>query len=391
MMITDHALIAQIYDCALQPSLWPETLQQIADQAGAHGAMVFDRALHPKGERINLQVLSAVYDRETVLRYVEAFNAHEVEDQARFARLSSKGSEVNLIRCDDLRTSRNLLERQPNVQAMMGMGIHFRAGALLSKDTDAMDRFALQLRRKQGPIGEPARLWVEALLPHVAKSLSIGRAFFRERQDKRLLMQIIGALPFGVAVVHRDGSVLLANDEFDRLAERYRLQRAPGQLTVANLPAALRRLLCSAEEHGKHGARPRHEAVFVAGDGDGLGLFLEVGPISQHCDLDQFGPDVFLISALDSNRSHTINPEVVQKFFPISASEMGVLDLVVKGMTNAEIAAARGRALETVNSQVKALIRKSGTRNRTELVRLAVGLSVAGLSHPQVAKVPLDS
>ncbi len=389
--MTDHALIARIYDCALQPDLWPETLQQIADQAGAHGAMVFDRALFPGGEKINLQVCSAIYDRQTVLNYVKSFNEHEVEDQATFARLSTKGSEVNLIRCDDLRANRAALERQPNVQAMMGMGIHFRAGALLSKDTDAMDRFALQLRRKQGPIAEPARLWVEAILPHVAKALSIGRAFYREREDKRMLMQIICALPFGVAVVHRDGTVLLANGEFDRLAQAYKLMRGAAQLNVPTLPTAMRRLLSSAEMHGKHGARPRHEAVFVPGDGEGLGLFLEVGPISQHAELDHFGPDAFLISALDSNRTHAINPDVVKKFFPISASELAVLDLVVRGMTNAEIAEARGRSLETVNSQMKSLIRKSGTRNRTELVRVAVGLSVAGLSHSEAAKAPANS
>lgn len=379
--MSDNALIARIYDCAMQPDLWPETLQQLADQAGAHGAMIFDRDLNGTGETINLQLCSQVYDRETVLKYVDAFNAYEVEDQAQFARLSSLGDEVNLIRCDDLRANRAMLEARPNVQAMMGMGIHFRAGALLSKDTDAMDRFALQLRRKQGPIAEPARQWVEAMLPHVAKSMSIGRAFFRERNDKRVLMQIIEALPFGVGVVHRDGTILLSNTEFNRLAEAYRLRRTLGQLNVAGLPLALRSLLASTQAHGLRGARPRHEAVFVAGEGEGLGLFLEVGPISQHCELDRFGPDVFLISALDSNRTHRINTDVVQRFFPISASELAVLDLVVKGMTNAEIAEARGRSLETVNSQMKALIRKSGTRNRTELVRLAVGLSVSGLSH----------
>jgi len=48
-----------------------------------------------------------------------------------------------------------------------------------------------------------------------------------------------------------------------------------------------------------------------------------------------------------------------------------VIDLVVKGHTNAEIATLRDRSLETINSQLKALILKSGTRNRTELVRLA--------------------
>ncbi|MEO5620610.1 MAG: helix-turn-helix transcriptional regulator [Cypionkella sp.] len=390
--MTDHALIARIYDCAMQPDLWPEVLQDLADRAGAHGAMIFDRALYPGGEHINLQVCSTTYDPEIVLGYVARYNPYEVDDQAQFARLSTRGDEVNLIRCDDLRPSRAVLERQPNVQAMMGMGIHFRAGALLSKDTDAMDRFALQLRRSQGPIAEPARQWVEALLPHVAKAMSIGRAFFRQGNDNRLLIEIIEALPFGVAIVHRDGTPLLANGEFARLADLYHLRRT-GQvkLNLPSLPPALRQLLSSTDAHGQHGARPRHEAVFLPGKIEGQGLFLEVGPISQQRELDRFGPDVFLISALDSARSHSINPEVVKRFFPISASELEVLDLVVKGMTNAEIAEVRGRSPETVNSQMKSLIRKSGTRNRTELVRLAVGLSVAGLSHTDAARALSDS
>jgi DNA-binding CsgD family transcriptional regulator len=373
-------LTLQIYDCALQPALWPEVLQQIADQAGALGAMIFDRDLSQPRERVALRMCSPAYYPKTVQTYIEAFNDDEVRDQARFAQLSSVGDEVNLIRCDDLAASRSALELQPNVIEMMEKGVYYRAGALLSKDTDAMDRFALQFMAHQGPIAEPARQMVEGLLPHVAKSLSIGRSFWSLHVRKQNLVALIEALPFGVAIAAGDGSLLFSNSEFARLAEAYQLcQRGRNQLAAARLPATMQLLLADMQSHGKTGARPLREAGFVMGEVEGTGLFIEISPIRDHPEFERFDRNCFLISTLDSHRAHSINPEVVARFFPMSASELAVLELVVKGHTNAEIADIRGRSTETVNSQVKALIRKSGTRNRTELVRVAVGLSVASL------------
>jgi DNA-binding CsgD family transcriptional regulator len=262
----------------------------------------------------------------------------------------------------------------------MDKGVYYRAGALLSKDTDAMDRFALQFLKHQGPISEPARQMVEGLLPHVAKSLSIGRSFWSLHMSKQSLVALIEALPFGVAIAAGDGSLLFTNSEFARLADEYRLcPSGRTQLTAARLPAAMRVLLADTDSHGKTGARPLREAGFMAGEVEGTGLFMEISPIRDHPEFERFDRNCYLISTLDSHRAHSINPDVVARFFPMSASELAVLDLVVKGHTNAEMAEIRGRSTETVNSQVKSLIRKSGARNRTELVRVAVGLSVASL------------
>ncbi|MDZ7905849.1 MAG: hypothetical protein U5N55_08860 [Cypionkella sp.] len=162
-------LVPRIYDCVVQPRLWPDLLQDIAREAGAFGAMIFDCETHDGQESVRLRQASSVYDPEVVAQYVAAQNAHEVQDQARFATLSSRGDEVNLIRCDDLFSGRAELESRPNVQAMMQMGIHYRAGALLSKDTLSLDRFALQFRHAQGAIAEEKRLHVQGILHHVAK------------------------------------------------------------------------------------------------------------------------------------------------------------------------------------------------------------------------------
>lgn len=374
-------LIARIYDCALNPRQWPHVLQDIARTTGAFGAMIFDCEWQGPTERVALRYCSEVYDLKLVDWYVDTHNSHEVRDQGRFARLSSVGDEINLIRCDDLFSSRAELERQPNQQAMMNFGVHFRAGALLSKDTAAMDRFALQFRKEQGPISESARRLAQTMLPHVAKSLSIGRAFQASEDQKRALARTLEAVPFGIGIIKSVGDVLYSNAEFRALCNEYRLMRGvSGPLRTENLPLTMQGLLGSAREHGKFGARPLREAAFLPGKIEGAGLFMEISPISHHPELDRFGEGTFLISLLDSQRAHAVNPDIVRRFFPLTDTEMAVLELVVKGHTNIEIADLRGRSLETVNSQMKSLIRKSGTRNRTELVRVAVSLSVASMN-----------
>ena len=379
-MQTDAGLIGRIYDCAMAPHGFPEVLQEIADRAGAFGAMLFDSHQTAQGERVALNVCSSAYDPTIVQGYVARFNADEVRDQERFARLSSTGNDINLIPCEALRDTRHELEQQANVRAMMEMGIHFRAGALLSKETRATDRFSLQMRRRHGPITPEANAWVSGLLPHLAKSLSIGRNFSNLSLGQRLLQAALDALPFGIALANSRGDLTFANTEFSRIDDHHGLcDRRRARLALDMLPAQIRALMVGRQEHGRHGARPRHEAVFLHRDDPPADLFVEVAPIADHPEFGHLGDDMFLISVLDTGRAHDIRPDVLGRYFSISTSEVAVLEMIVKGRTNPEIAESRGRALETVNSQVKALIRKMGVRNRTELVRLSVSLSASGL------------
>ncbi|WP_170207281.1 helix-turn-helix transcriptional regulator [Roseinatronobacter monicus] len=383
--MSDEALIRRIYDCALNPADWAAVMQDIAQHSGAIGAIIFDVVLDRTGqEQVCLQTCSSVYDPAEIEGYLARFNAEELRDQGIFARLSSQGEDVELLRCDRLTDSRAALEAQPNVQAMIASGVYYRAGALLCKDSLRMDRFALQSSRRQGPLTESALSWASVMLRHVAKAQSIGRAFRELHLRGAMLESVLGALPFGVAVVTGGRDILLRNPEFERLAEASGLAapRDPTRLSpraLSRLPD-IQRQLTGIEAHGTRGTRPRLEAGFMPlTEGAAQGLFVELSPLTRHPDLDRFGPSAYLMCALDSSRAHSIDLERLQRFFPLTASELAVLDLVARGHTNPEIADLRGRALETVNSQVKTIIRKTGSRNRTEMVRVAVGLSVGGV------------
>ncbi len=381
----DSELIARIYDCAASPEQWADTLQDIAGQAGAYGGMIFDSCHTVKGERIGLYTCSSVYDPNVALHYSSKHNDFEVTDQAKFARLSTADDAVNLIRCDALAPSREALETQTNVQAMMAMGIHYRAGALLSKETSSMDRFALQFTKAGGPISDKKLLWVESILPHVAKSLSIGRVLHSQKQEIEAKSAVLDRLPFGVAIVSQGRELLSANPEFLRIAEQCNLlSRDAKGLSPNRLPSEMRQMLAGLDAHGKRGARPRKEAVFLPTADTDFGVFLEISPTTQQAESDKAGANNYVVTALDSRQAHDMDADAISKYFPLSPSEKSVLEMVVRGHTNAEIAQDRGRTVETVNSQLKALLRKSGSRNRTELVRVAVSLSSSAL-YPNLA------
>jgi len=52
----------------------------------------------------------------------------------------------------------------------------------------------------------------------------------------------------------------------------------------------------------------------------------------------------------------------------LTPAERSLLDGLLRGLTERELASARGRALATVRHQVESIYRKTGVRSRAELV-----------------------
>jgi len=59
---------------------------------------------------------------------------------------------------------------------------------------------------------------------------------------------------------------------------------------------------------------------------------------------------------------------VDQRLAELSASEREVFDLVQRGLSNKEIAAARGRSVATVKNQLQSIFLKFGVTSRTRLI-----------------------
>lgn len=84
----------------------------------------------------------------------------------------------------------------------------------------------------------------------------------------------------------------------------------------------------------------------------------------------------FVLLSRDMSRVSEINAQLLQSIYSLTKAETDVSLLVWKGLTNVQIARLRGRSVDTVNAQLKAILRKTATANRTELVQKMGQLSI---------------
>jgi DNA-binding CsgD family transcriptional regulator len=68
----------------------------------------------------------------------------------------------------------------------------------------------------------------------------------------------------------------------------------------------------------------------------------------------------------------------------LTAAERDVANLMIKGLTIGEIAEARGSAEGTVKAQLNAIYRKSGTRNRGDLLSVIIENLLGNPERPRV-------
>ncbi|MEW7009280.1 LuxR C-terminal-related transcriptional regulator [Lentilitoribacter sp. EG35] len=375
----ESELILDIYDATLDPEQWPGILHRLAELIDARGAFVFDVENRYGQEVLNATYFSSNYQADLVRQYLVEYRLLELEDQALFARHSRELDHVELVRDDVLAPSRDELMKRANAAAMRDFGIFYRMGGLLNKDRISADRFALQFSEKSSfPSGERLRI-LNRVLPHIAKALNIGRHTSRLNQKSDLLSKGYDQLRVGVALLDRRGELLFSNTEFQRQMDCY----GAFQLTAENRLVArldkenerLSRLFSDINAHGLFGARPRKEALLQPLAHHENALCIEVCPLKEPNFMNGETLNGYAIFSLDTSLDIDIDTEGMARFFSLTPTEAEVLELLTLGLTNSEISEQRERSRETVNTQVKCVLQKTMSSNRTQLMRLALQYS----------------
>lgn len=372
-------LILAIYDTTINPAGWPEVLDRVSRYIGARGAFIFELTGTGKGRRIHAPFFSRVYDADLVEDYLSKHNEQELLDQDTFARYSRPTDRIQLISDDVLAKSQEELLARPNVQQMLGYGIRYRAGALLNKDQVNQDRFALQFSQSAGP---PSKLHFDRatrLMPHIAKALNISRPTKQLAQQFRSVAESIDLLVIGVCILDASGSIVHCNQEFRRQLEQYPVFRKDPQgrlvMNGSGPGGSLARLQGNLSNHGRFGARPRKEAIVSLVDDKPHTLCIEVAPLTSANEFGEPSLNGHIVYSMDTGNFYEINGDMLASMFSLTQTEAAVLEMVAEGLTNLQISERREKSVETVNSQVKSLLVKTRSANRTQLIRLATNIS----------------
>lgn len=374
-----RGLTLEIYDTALDPKLWPAVLDKIANYIGARGAFLFELEGEGTDRHVIAPYFSSSYQPELVLGYLARHNVQELLDQDKLAEHSRMSDGIELIGEDVLFQDEAEYRDRPNVKEMLDNGIHHRAGALLNKDYSRHGRFALQFSRRDGALSPTHRRRAAQVLPHVAKALSISRPTLQLEQRFNNIIGSLDLLQIGVCVLSKTGTIVFTNTEFNRQVETYPIFRVTADRKLEMTSSELRRELAAMRSdvscHGRWGARPHKEAIITENDVNARALCIEVCPLSSIDDLDESHLEGHIIYSLDSAMSVKIDAGMVARAFNLTRAEKDVLEHLSEGLTNSEISHRREKSIETVNSQVKSILAKTNSANRTQLLRLVTSIS----------------
>ena len=367
-------LVLEIYDTVTDPSRWGAVLDRVADKVDARGVILFDLIEKDGDRRLSAQYFSDVFKPEIIYPYMKHFKDLELEENDILSRLTGRTHGVELF-CDaDLFPDPAVLAARPNVKVLKSFDMHHRVFAILDKDTVDRSRISIQFSEAHGPMTSGEKLELERLLPHIAKALELGRPAAQLSQAHETLKLAMDRLKMGVCVLDPEGAVLLSNEEFDRQRRAYRVfQISKSNILRLSKPAdqaRLTTLIDDALSHGEFGARPRKEALTIAVGDEPSALCIEIAPLGNLSVLGDTGFGDAILYSLDASLPLDVNIEPMRQIYKLTPAECELADLLGRGLTNAQIADRRGRAVATINAQVKSLLAKTDSDNRTQFARL---------------------
>lgn len=379
MRATGHVyeVINNVYDAVVDGEKWVNSLDLVKEAIGAEGIILFDLVRIPEyGETLFAPLMTSNYDPLRVDAYLKNFGEYEAEDQIQFAKRSDRGENIELVGVGDLYEP-SVLERRPNVAFLREQGVEYRAGAILNKDSWQIDRFSTQFASPDNPLSEERLTAASQILPHLSKALRLARPF-GITSDGSLNIDKFENMEIGICILSPQGYPIYRNAEFKSIDENYGLFRVSreGQMLPkkTELKSYIGDYFEGISQHGRFGAQPRKESLSVRLDEYNTTIFIEAGPIHQHKEFGVLPMGTQILQMLDIKRVSKVNSESLNRYFTLSEAENEISKLIIEGHSNHEIAEIRGRAIDTVNTQVKTIFRKTYTNSRVELAQLSFAL-----------------
>jgi len=376
-----NPLILSIYDAAVDPLLWPRVLDDCALAAGALGCAIFEFHDAERQVPFSISHSGAEFPGEVIFEYNKKHIDQEVFDRDSAKRFTCLSDPIEAISDEIVYDDYDEFLSRENVKSLMSVGLRHRVIAFLNKDNLDIGQFTLQYPDGRGAATAEELARLNILLPHLAKSLALGTTAMNLMAMRKRMFEAFEGLDTGVCVLDGKGRILLENPEFER-------QRLELKVFCKTLSGKLRFLDAGDQKrfewlsdqvcnHGQFGGRPRKEVIT---NRDGVTLCLEIMKVSRIAELTSQIFDGAVLFSRDTSRPVAIDSLAVQRAFRLTDAETALVEQIAEGLTNAEIAEKNGRAVPTINGQVKSILSKTRCANRTQFVRLLTSFGMSGVS-----------
>jgi DNA-binding CsgD family transcriptional regulator len=362
-------LIGDIYDAALDPQLWTRVLEGSCSFVGGFSAVLYWH--------------DAATERSAILH---SFNQNPHYLQLYFEKYLPMNPmfpaaifmEPGLVHTsDDLVPREEFNKTRFYREWCKPQGIVDALAANLERGLTSSALFNIQWGENDGPLDEGVRNRAALIVPHLQRAVAIGRLFDQQKTVEAILTETLDHIDAGVFLVNSRGNLAFVNATGEALLDEGKILRRRNDTfgaVTAEADRAMRDIFAASETGG----------ISVRTGGIVINLstspadrwFAHVLPLTSGA-RQGTGSRFDATVAVFVRKTSLADPtplEGLAKLYRLSASEIRVIDALLKVNSVKAMAAMLGISQATVKTHLHNVFRKTATRRQSELVKLVAGI-----------------
>jgi DNA-binding CsgD family transcriptional regulator/PAS domain-containing protein len=371
-------LIGSIYDCALDPSLWDQTLIEISNILDTHNAV-----LGLINRRQGRSVVSKVVGIEPYwLQQVE--ERHSAEIATMTARALASISSLDDPQVMSWHVPREYLEASPYVQeCLKPQGLVDILQYILIHTPARFGVFAAARNERQGLITRRQTEIGALLLPHIRRAVTISDVLDARTIERNRATEALDVLRCAVIMTDGRGTILHANRAADDMLREGKLAYVRGGVLHANNSAAadeLRRAVRLAAQD-EAGIGSAGLAICLTAP-EMMPIFGHVLPMTGGNLRTRLQPSAVAAVFIGEPPDAQDNAELVGAVYSLTPAETRVLASLLAGRTLAQTAASLDIAETTARTHLNSIFSKTGVSRQADLMRLGAGVVAPTRARP---------
>jgi len=272
-----------------------------------------------------------------------------------------------------------LIKRPDYAYLLKHNGTLRRVVARLSDYPSWFNLIAFQFSAEHKSVPPQSVLTMNRLLPHIAKSIELGRSFSLLRERYSAALAALDFVEVGMCISMGNGTFMSKNVEAQRIfseSDGINLDSSQRPVIRSRKSSEQLRESIAIIAQTSNGVDAQTEFTFSIDRPSGRNPYLiEVSPLRDSAQELGESINAALIMIIDPDNSSHINVERLCSAYNFTRAENSVAQKLVEGWTLADIAEERNVSPETVKSQTKSIMQKTNTHKRSELIRLALKLT----------------
>jgi DNA-binding CsgD family transcriptional regulator len=355
-------IVDRIYEASVIPDLWIKVLDELAVIAGCDGGILLS---------VDSQQFVRALASECLGPMLDAFvNEGWMRQNIRASRFMSMNYSGFVVD-DDIVTPEEAQTDPFYVEVLRRYGGGMGTGTLIPVPSGDLIIFNIERSYKKGPVDRGVLPALDSLRPHLARSALLAVRLGLERA--RAMSETLDKLALPGAVLAADGRVLAINSLLEGMHTQF-VSAAGGRITISCRPAQ-ERLQAAIKKSASDGADLQSYSIAIPATDDSTACVAHLLPVRRQArDIFNGACNLLVVTSLTNPTAPPA--DVLNGLFDLSPAEARVARGLVEGNSLEDIARATNLSRETIRTQLKFVLAKTGTRRQAELVGLLTGTQI---------------